>query len=280
MVLLILCSICAGLIAGLFGLGGGVVIVPVVFFILQKHAIAPEIAMAIAVSTSMATIVMTNIAAALSHYRLDHIELSAVKAWVLPLCLGACLGSSLIITFTPSFLIIFFGVFLWLVALMAAYRSRLGRHASSEAKAIGFVSAKQSSFAFFAGCLSAMVGVGGGSLNVPAFQYLGLPVKRAVGTASLLGLFMALVTVLWTLLFAVLTKTKADPVWAANHIDWLLGPIYLPALVMIVPCTLIFAPVGAVLSRKIPNVWLSRLLLGLLVLMGGRMIFQGMIELV
>ncbi len=275
MTLLVLCSICAGLIAGLFGLGGGVVIVPVVFLILQKQAIAPETAMAVAVSTSMASIVMTNIAAALSHHRLGHIEVRAVKAWVLPLCLGACLGSSVIITFTPSFLIIFFGVFLWLVALMAAYRSRLNHQHQNEQTEIVFLSAKQSSFAFFAGCLSAMVGVGGGSLNVPAFQYLGLPVKRAVGTASLLGLLMAFVTVIWTLLFTRIIETNAESVWSSLHIEWLLGPIYLPALAVIVPCTLIFAPVGAMLSHRISNVWLSRLLLCLLVLMGGRMILQG-----
>lgn len=284
-------SMLAGLIAGLFGLGGGAVIVPMVFFVLQGLQIAPEMAIAMAIATSMASIVATNISSMIAHQRLGNIHWGLVRAWALPFAIGALLGSSFVVTVRTPYLILFFGVFLWLVAAHGGYKIlrkvlRKPSHGDKRDQALlkdqvlqnqeaqeasWFMTARQWFFGLFVGGVSALVGIGGGSLSVPGLQHLGFNVHRAIGSSVALGLLLAVVTTIWMLSVWMLGVEEA-----AERPEGSLGLIYLPALGVILPCTLVLAPIGAKLGSRIPSSVLSGAFLLMLVLVGARMMLLGL----
>ena len=262
-------SMMAGLIAGLFGLGGGAVIVPTVFFLLQSLGVSPELAIAMAVATSMASIVVTNVASLLAHQKLGNINWQVARGWAIPFAAGALLGSSFVVIARTPYLILFFGLFLWSVAVHGAYKKIRKKQPSNVQEASRFVSLKQWCFGVGVGGVSALVGIGGGSLSVPALQHLGFSAHRAIGSSVVLGLLLAIVTTVWMLWMSHGRELDGLP-------EWTLGLIYLPALLVILPCTLVFAPIGAKLGKRVPSGVLSAAFLGMLALVGGRMVWLGL----
>lgn len=259
--LLILCvpAIVAGLIAGLFGLGGGAIIVPAVFYVLSVQGVEPEVAINIAVATSLATIVLTGASSAFSHHRLGNVDWCIVRRWLPFLTFGALLGATLVARVKTPSLIIVFGVFLWVIAL-----ARLLKPVNTPLKVVRLSGWPIRIIALIIGAVSAVVGVGGGTMSVPALQYSGRTLREAIGTSSAMGVVLALVATFWVLF-------TFKPV----NVDQTLGLIYWPAWLVIMPCTLIFAPLGARLNQKISPKVLHLAFIGLLFLVGARMIWVG-----
>lgn len=256
---LIFAGVLAGLLAGLFGIGGGLIVVPTLFTLLQFKGLTPATAMAMALATSLASIIPTSISSMRAHHVLNNIRWDIVRIWAPTLILGVLVGSSLIAKLRSRYFILYFAVFLAVVALYS-----LRQHGVTTRPLPRILWQRLSAFGL--GLLSVIAGVGGGSLGVPLLKTLGTTPHQAVGTCAVFGLLVALPGALSLGLFST-TPAEAPPG------SW--GLIYLPALVIISPLTILCAPIGAWLGHKIPAGLLMRLFAGFLFLVAARMFWVG-----
>jgi len=235
---LIAAAVAGGLIAGLLGVGGGLILVPALDFALQAAGISPAVALHVAVATSMATIVPTAISSSRSHARRGAVDAAVVRRWSVPIVVGALAGSLLAARLEPAVLAIVFGV----VAFAAALKMLLPiDHIVLRQGLPGGVGGALIPAAI--GAVSSMMGIGGGTLSVPTMTLLGEPVHKAVGTAALLGLWIAVPATLGYLL--------AQPPDAAGLPPWTVGYVSLPGLALIAPVTWAVAPLGARLAHSL-----------------------------
>ena len=247
----------AGLLAGLLGIGGGLLIVPSLSLLLARGGLSWADAVHVAVATSMASIVLTGAGSALAHHRRGAVRWQRV-AWLAPgLVAGAWLASALAAWIGGEVLARIFGVFALLVALRLLWPKQppVRAHAATPAWMDGGVG-------IMVGLLSALVGIGGGSLNVPYLNWRGLPMAMAVGTAAACGLPLAGgATLGYTLGPAV-----AQPGWA------LLGAVHWPAALALGAAGIVAAPRGAALAHRWPEARLRRVFALLLLALGARML--------
>ncbi len=226
----------AGLISGLFGLGGGAVIVPLLIFTFLARGISPEITTHLAIGTSLATIVFTALSSIYTHHQKQAIRWDIVKTLVPGIILGAVLGGLFAIALSGILLQLLFGGFLILVALqLLIYKPKVGGRALP-----GFMGMGASGSCI--GGISALFGIGGGTLTVPLLTFFGIKIHQAVGTAAACGLPIALASTL-----AYTTATKEGVIMPEGS----LGFVFLPALVGIIIASLPCARLGALLAHRV-----------------------------
>lgn len=257
---LIATGVFAGVLAGLLGVGGGIVIVPVLFFLFQSFGVSPESAMLIATATSLATIVPTSISSIRSHTRKGNVDFNLLKGWAVFILIGVLAGSWLVTRVDGSMLTGLFGVIALLSALNMLFRTGKSALYNSLPKKAG-----QTVMGASIGFFSSMVGIGGGTISVPLLTLYNYPAHKAVGTAAAIGLIISLPGALTML---VLGSTPADaPVGT-------LGLVNLFGFACIVPLTVLFAPVGASLAAKLDAVKLKKIFACVLLITGIRMLAQ------
>ena len=233
-------AILAGLLAGLLGIGGGVVIVPALLVVFSREGVDPDARMQLAVGTSLATIVFTSISSAWSHHRRGALQLS-VAAWFAPgVVVGSVVGVLVAAWMPGRALEGFFGIFLAVVALRMAFGNRSG-----DSRPRSLARWKRGVAGLFIGGISTMVGIGGGLLSVPIFVLTaGLTIHHAVGTAPSLGLLLSLVgTATWII--------RGQGVEGLP--DGCVGYVALLPAAAIAAGTVCFAPVGAWLAHRLPR---------------------------
>lgn len=257
---LIATGIFAGILAGLLGVGGGIVIVPVLFFLFQSFGVSPESAMLIATATSLATIVPTSISSIRSHNQKGNVDFDLLKRWAVFILIGVLAGSWLVTRIEGTVLTILFGVIATLSALNMLLRTAKSALYQQLPNKIG-----QTAMATSIGFFSSMVGIGGGTISVPLLTIYNYPAHKAVGTAAAIGFIISLPGAL-TMLALGSTPTDAP---AGTF-----GLVNIMALICIVPLTVLFAPVGASLAAKLDAVKLKRIFALVLLLTGLRMLAQ------
>ncbi len=223
----------AGVLAGLLGVGGGIVLVPAFFYAFTALGFAGPQLMQVCLATSLATIVVTSARSVQSHQRKGAVDWPILRGWALGIAIGAVLGMLAATQLRSVVLQGIFGVLGVLVGLYLAFGRpewRLG-----DAMPEGPLRAAQSSIIGF---LSVLMGIGGGSFAVPLMSLYGVTIHRAVATASGFGLLIAVPSVAGFLLFDV----EAPP-------PLTLGAVNLPAFVIVIAMTLLTAPLGARLAH-------------------------------
>jgi uncharacterized membrane protein YfcA len=243
----------AGIVAGLLGVGGGLIIVPVLVYIFSRQQFAPEVLVHLAVGTSLATIVFTSIASVNAHNRRQAVHWHIFWKLTPGIVIGALLGS-LIADWLPAHgLRRFFAIFEWLVAaqLLIGLRPRASRTVPATA---GLLAAGG-----VIGCISAIVGIGGGTMTVPFLVWCNLRMQEAVGTSSACGLPIAMAGAVGF----VLTGWSTPGLPAGS-----LGYVYLPAFLAIVLASVLFAPLGAWLAHRLPANTLRKIFAIFLVVFG------------
>lgn len=250
----------AGLLAGLLGVGGGIVIVPVLYFLFQRFGVSPQSAMTIATATSLATIIPTSISSIRAHKLKGNVDVELLKAWGFFILLGVLLGSSVVTFIGGQWLSALFGIVASLSALNMLFRT--GKSAIVE-QLPGKTG--QSLMASCIGFFSSMVGIGGGTLSVPILTACNYPAHKAVGTAAAIGLIISFPAALTML---VLGKTPVDaPVGT-------FGLVNIIGFICIVPLTVLFAPLGAKLAAKMNANLLKKTFAVVLLITGVRMLAQ------
>lgn len=247
----------AGVMAGLLGVGGGLIIVPALAWILHLQGVAEGIIMHLAIGTSLATIVITSIASMRAHHR--HQALLWPVFWRLTpgIVVGALLGAAIADALPSATLQTVFGVFVLTVAAQMGFGAKPAPHRSLPGT-LGMLAAGG-----VIGGVSAIVGIGGGSLTVPFLMWCNTTIRNAVATSSACGLPIALAGA------AGFIITGWDN---PNLPAWSLGYVYGPALAGIAVTTMPFAPLGAKLAHTLPTAILRRVFAGFLAIVGIKML--------
>ncbi len=177
----------AGFLAGLLGVGGGIVVVPALFWVLTHAGIDASIRMQVAVATSLATIIPTSIISARAHRKRGSLDEALLKRWLVPAILGAILGSAFASLVDGRLLAgIFGGVAVIVAVQMVAFPGGVALRKELPGP-IG-----QRLMALMIGGFSSIMGIGGGTLAVPTLSLFSFPIRMAVGTAAGMGLFIAI----------------------------------------------------------------------------------------
>lgn len=249
----------AGILAGLLGVGGGIVIVPVLYFVLQAANVSPATAMLVATATSLLTIVPTSISSIRAHHKRGNVDWLLVRQWWPYMLIGVVLGSSFALHAKGTAASAIFGVVALLVAANMLFRAKAAPIAQQLPGMKG-----QGGMAGLIGFFSVIMGVGGGTLGVPLLTACNYSPHRAVGTASVFGLLIALPGSIAMLLAH--TPTDAP--------EGMIGMVNLPGFLCIVPLTVLLAPVGALIGSKLDSLMLKRVFAIFLLISGGRMLMQ------
>lgn len=249
----------AGLVAGLFGIGGGVVIVPTLFFLLTQMGY-PETAMHVAVSTSLATIVVTSIQSAMAHHRHGAVDWHIIRTWA-PWIMAGSVGGMLVAGYMSKQVML--GVFGTILVLFAA-QFYFGRPSWKLAEQMPGGAAR-AGLGGFAGAISSIMGIGGGTIGVTLMTVCGMTIHRAVGTASGWGVAVGLPGAIAAVLVG--WQREGLPPLSAGFVN-------LPAFVLIALATMVMAPVGAALAHRLDAVRLRKLFGVLLAIVAVRMIWQ------
>jgi len=237
-------AIIAGVLAGLLGVGGGIVIVPVLFWILSLTKFPPELSMHMAVATSLATIIFTSISSARAHNKRGSVDRSLLKPWAPGIVLGALSGGLAAKFIDASGLKAIFGTIALLVSInMATPKNLVISDHMPKSRAVNGV------ISYLTGLFSALMGIGGGTLSVPLLNGFSVEIRRAVGTASAFGFLIAVPAVLG-FIYSGLGVPGRPPLS--------LGYVNLLAAGVILPFTVGFAPVGAALAHSLDTIWIKR----------------------
>jgi len=248
----------AGLLAGLLGIGGGLVIVPALAILLSSHGFGATNLMHFAVGTSLATIVATSVSSTLAHQRRGSVHWQAVRGLLPGILLGGLGGAWLARQISSPGLGLFFGVFELLVALQLLF----GASPPPQRRLPG--AGPQGLAGTVIGAVSALLGIGGGTLTVPWLLWHRVDIRMAVGTAATVGLPIA---------FAGALGFALGEVPLAEAPDYRTGYIYWPAVFGIVLGSVPLAPVGTWLAHYLPRPLLRRGFAVLLALIGLKMMF-------
>ncbi|AXX92542.1 hypothetical protein CPU12_01605 [Malaciobacter molluscorum LMG 25693] len=231
-------GIIAGLLAGLLGVGGGIVIVPMLYHIFMYMHIDISIAMPLAIGTSLSTIVVTSIISARSHHKKGGIDWELSKRWIPFVIFGVLLGTISSKFIDGSNLKFMFGVLLLIISINMIVSSFKTLVISNELPG----KFRQSIFATLLGGFASMLGIGGGTLMVPLLTLFSFPIHRAVSTASIFGL---IISVPATISYIIIGWNIENlPIASTGYVNWI-------AFIILVPMTMFFAPFGVKLAYKL-----------------------------
>jgi uncharacterized membrane protein YfcA len=255
----------AGLLGGLLGIGGGVVIVPALLAlfdhtnVLETRAVAANSTALVAIGTSLASIVFTSAAAAITQIRARMVDWTIVKRFTVMVMVGSYCAGYVAALLPIEVLRMLIGAFLGFVSVVMLTNWRPSPHRVLPGRVATIA------IAGVAGLISGIAGIGGGNVVVPTLVYHNVPVHRATATASVLGFPIAIAGSLGYV-------TRGLAVTSVH--DGLLGYVYLPALAAIVATTVIFAPVGVRLAHRLQPIPLRRAFGALLILVAVRMLWS------
>ncbi|WP_309544671.1 sulfite exporter TauE/SafE family protein [Alkalilimnicola ehrlichii] len=258
MLLYLVAGTAAGLISGLFGVGGGTVIVPVLLFVFALSGFPDANLMHLAVGTSLAAIVLTSISSVRAHMRLGGVLWPIFWRLLPGIIVGSLLGAVIADLLSSEALRNIFGVFLILVGAQMLLAGMPSAHRQLPGT-VGLVVGGTG-----IGTLSAMLGIGGGSLTVPWLAWCGTQMRKAVGTSAACGLPIAVFGALGFVLTG--WGNPALPSGATGYVYW-------PAVAGLVLPSLLLAPVGARLAHRLPPLLLKRIFGAFLILVGLRLLF-------
>ncbi|HYD86092.1 MAG TPA: sulfite exporter TauE/SafE family protein [Vitreimonas sp.] len=237
-------GLAAGFAGGLFGIGGGAVVVPALYFVFTALGVDEAVRMHVAVGTSLSTIVSTSWRSLAAHTKAGAVDYDVLRKWGPWITLGALIGAGVAGLVDNEVLLIVFGAGLLLIALQMAFSSPNWRvfrdlpHGLWRALTAGGI-----------GLLSAMMGIGGGAFGVTVMTLGGRPIHQAVATASGFGAAIALPAALGYVAMG----------WGREGLPpWSLGFVSLPGFVVLAALTALTAPLGARLAHRLPQLALKR----------------------
>jgi uncharacterized membrane protein YfcA len=235
--LLVAASVLGGLVAGLLGVGGGIVIVPAFYSVLTVLGFDENVKMKIAVATSLAGIIPTSLSSMRAHFARGAVDTALLRDWGPWIAVGVLAGTAIAASVRG---VVLTGVFGTVAVVVAAYMTftaegtRISDHLPRGLLKIVICAS--------IGAISAMMGIGGGTLTVPVLSLSGYPIRRAVATASAIGLIIAVPGAVGFILSGL---------HAPHRPPLSLGYVNLAGLATTVPAMILLAPYGASLAHSI-----------------------------
>tara|TARA_Y100000296_G_C5139466_1_gene240155 strand:+ start:329 stop:1132 length:804 start_codon:yes stop_codon:yes gene_type:complete len=228
-----------GSLAGLFGIGGGLITVPITFFVLTQLGISDATAIVMAIKSSLAIIILTSTLSVYSHNQISRISWSIVKELGPGVLIGTVLGSFLSTYLPPKVLEIVFTLYVTAVSLKMWFGFSVEANEDQKPSSIlNYI------VGAIIGIKSAVLGIGGGTISIPYLSWQGVPIHKAVGVSACIGFIIAISGTL-TGLFQ---DTSGYTLPAQT-----IGFIYIPALIGVGMTGIIFTKIGSKLSYKLPQ---------------------------
>ena len=244
-ILMILTAFPVGFLAGLFGIGGGLITVPFLFFIFDSLNINQNYLMHLAVGTSFSIIVPTSIVSFLTHKKHGSVDFSVIKNYAIFVIIGVLSGTIFAAILDSNSLLLLFTI---IVYLCGAYLLNI-KDKTDQLK-VNFNLIPRILLGFVSGFISAIMGIGGAIMNVPILRYFGYPISKAIGSAVAIGSVISLFGALGFLITGSFLKA---------NLPLSVGFINIPAFLIFIPITMVMARVGANTVHKIDKSKLQRL---------------------
>jgi uncharacterized membrane protein YfcA len=255
----LLLGACTGFLAGLFGVGGGLVLVPVLVLLFDAQHFAPAHILHLALGTSMATILFTSLSSLRKHHQHGAVDWQVVRHITPGILLGTAIGATSASAFPARGLGIFFALFVYLVAAQILF----GREPLPARQPPG--PGGMTLFGTATGWISSLVSIGGGAITVPFLVWCNMPLRHAIGTAAAIGFPIALGGSLGYVAIGMHLNGLPDP-----H----LGYVYLPALLWVALASMLTAPFGAQMAHCLRVELLRKLFAVLLIALATRLLFK------
>ena len=236
-ILMVITAFPVGFFAGLFGIGGGLITVPFLFFIFSSLDIDPNYVMHLAVGTSFSIIIPTSFVSIYTHNKHGAVDLQIIKSYALFVIIGVVVGTSLASIMKTKGLILFFTIVVYFLSIYLLFLKEKAQETKPNFNLLPKIV-----FGFISGFVSAPMGIGGAVMNVPILKYFGYPINKAIGSAAAIGFFIALFGAIGFLISG--SYLEAD-------LPLSIGFINIPALLIFIPITTVMAKVGANAVHKI-----------------------------
>ena len=255
-----LTAIPVGFTAGLFGIGGGLITVPVLYYIFGSLGLNNDYVMHLAVGTSFAIIVPTSISSVLTHHKFKAVDFNIVKTYGLYAILGAVLGTIFASTLKTQQLILFFVIVTFFLGIYLIFLKEKKIESKSDFKTYYKIL-----FGFVSGFVSAPMGIGGAIMNVPVLKFFGYSINKAIGSAAAVGFFIATTASIGFLITGNYKEINAP---------LSIGFINIPAFLIFVPITIFMAKFGARTVHNIDKKLITKLFGFFNLLVSTRLFFE------
>ena len=252
-------AVFAGFFAGFFGIGGGIITVPCLFYIFGAVGMDKSFIMHLAVGTSFAIIVPTAIMSVYTHYKHKAVDFSIVRNYGIFVVVGVIIGTFFAASMHTKSLVLFFSIVMYLLALNLIF---LKDKAKMRLK---FSLLQRTVLGFIVGFVSSLMGIGGAIMNVPILKFVGYTINKAIGSAASIGFLISVFGCLGFLVSGILIKTD---------IPLSSGFINIPAFLIFIPITIIMAKVGATTVHKIKRNIIAKLFGFFLIIIASRFLYE------
>ncbi len=257
---LIIAGVVGGLIAGMLGVGGGIVIVPVLYHVFSALGFDETVRMHLAIGTSLATIIPTSISSLRAHAKRGAVDWALLRSWVIPMIVGVGLGTWLARMASGNTLALIFAC----VAIPVAINMALGKESWRLANGLprgpgGWTLAGS------IGTVSTLMGIGGGTLGVPIMTLCNYPIHRAVATAAGFGVIISIPAAIGLALAG----------WGAHNLPpFSVGYVNLLGFALIAPVSVFMAPVGASMAHMMDKKRLKLVFAAFIAVTAARMLWD------
>ena len=255
-----LTAIPVGFVAGLFGIGGGLITVPFLFYIFNSLGIDQEYVMHLAVGTSFAIIIPTSTVSVLTHHKFKAVDFDIVKSYGIFVVLGVIFGTIFAATLKTKTLVLFFAIVILFIGIYLLLIKEKDQNIISEMKLYLKII-----LGSIVGFISAITGIGGAVMNVPILKFFGYSINRAIGSAADIGFLIALFGAIGFLITGSYLKT---------NLPLSIGFLNVPAFLIFIPITTFMARIGARTVHKIDKNKISKLLGVFLLIVAAKFLYE------
>ena len=257
---MLITAIPVGFVAGLFGIGGGLITVPFLFYIFNYIEINPQYVMHLAVGTSFAIIIPTAIVSVLTHHKFKAVDFDVVKSYGIFVILGVIIGTFFAATLKTKSLILFFSI---IITFLGIYLLLIKERENNIT--VGIKLYLKIIFGFIVGFISAPMGIGGAIMNVPILKFFGYSINKAIGSAAAIGFLIALFGALGFLISGSYLKT---------NLPLSIGFLNIPAFLIFIPITSFMARIGARTVHRIDKNKISKFFGLFLLIVATKFLFE------
>ena len=252
-------AVFAGFFAGFFGIGGGIITVPCLFYIFGAVGIDKSFIMHLAVGTSFAIIVPTAMMSVFTHYKHKAVDFGVLKTYGVFVVLGVVIGTFFAASMNTKSLVLFFSVIIYLLALNLIFLKD-----KTKIK-LKFSLLQRTVLGFVVGFVSSLMGIGGAIMNVPILKFVGYTINKAIGSAASIGFLISVFGCMGFLVSGILIK---------NNLTLSIGFINIPAFLIFIPITIVMAKVGATTVHKMKREIITKLFGFFLILIASRFLYE------
>ena len=257
-----LTAIPVGFVAGLFGIGGGLITVPFLYYIFGQLGIDQQYIMHLAVGTSFAIIIPTSTVSVLTHHKFNAVDFNIVKNYGIFVITGVVMGTIFAATLKTKSLVLFFSIVILFLGIYLLLIKEREQNIVSEMKLYLKVI-----LGVIVGFISAIMGIGGAVMNVPIFKYFGYSINKAIGSAAAIGFLIALFGAIGFLISGSYLKT---------NLPLSIGFLNIPAFLIFIPITTFMARLGARTVHKIDKKKISKIFGLFLLIVATKFLFEYM----